>query len=104
MRMSDWSSDVCSSDLIEGARPADSEIDARCGDHLLGNRHDFALGKRRGIGRQPGAQPLALRDIEHGEALEERHCLGVATLASSEERRVGKEGVRTIRTRWSPTP
>src|SRR3546814_878960 len=43
----------------------------------------FALGKRRGIGRQPGAQPLALRDIEHGEALEERHCLGVATLARS---------------------
>src|SRR3546814_1821326 len=65
MRISDWSSDVCSSDL------------------LLGNRHDFALGKRRGIGRQPGAQPLALRDIEHGEALEERHCLGVATLARS---------------------
>src|SRR3546814_13823803 len=68
---------------MEAGRPADAEINARRGDHLLGDGHDLALGERRGVRRQPGTQPLALCDIEDGEALEERPRLGVATLARS---------------------
>jgi hypothetical protein len=67
---------------VEGLVAADPEIDSRCGDHRLGDGHDLAFGQRRGIGGQPGAQALALRDIEDGEALEEGHRLGVATLAA----------------------
>ena len=64
-------------------------------DHRLGDRHDLALGERRGIGREPGAQALALRDVEHGEALEERHRLGVvAALARARAfSRLGREAV-----------
>src|SRR3546814_10475728 len=73
MRISDWSSDVCSSDLSRWFR--------RLGDHHPG-RHlrDRRPAVPRGHHRRAGA--LA----------EER----------SEERRVGKECVSTCRSRWSP--
>src|SRR3546814_18626726 len=98
MRISDWSSDVCSSDLPPGAldqagdgvdrrieivvqaverlanrlphHPARGEI-----RYLLGQRRDSTLHRRRG-----------------DTVLEIR----------SEERRVGKECVSTCRSRWSP--
>src|SRR3546814_7085113 len=54
VRISDWSSDVCSSDL------------------------DLAFGERFGVGREAGAKPFALRDVEHGKAFEEGNRLGVA--------------------------
>jgi len=66
---------------IKSLVASDAEIDAARRDHGLGDRHDLALGQRRGIGGEAGAQPFALRDVEHGEALEERDSLGVATLA-----------------------
>src|SRR3546814_18681120 len=82
MCISDWSSDVCSSDLIAGAdRP---------------RRRRAAGGRRAGQGR-PGA-PAAGRRRHHGLA-ERRPCRGPA--GPSEERRVGKECVSTCRSRWS---
>jgi len=66
---------------IEGAVAADAEIDARCGDDLLGHRHDLAVGERRGIAGEAGAQTFALRDIEDGEALEEGHSAGLVAVA-----------------------
>src|SRR3546814_7168766 len=74
MRISDWSSDVCSSDL---------SIEARCTIGL--DRFIYALGIRQ-IGLAT-ARLLA------------RHY---HTLERSEERRVGKECVSTCRSRWSP--
>src|SRR3546814_16208905 len=74
MRISDWSSDVCSSDL-----PARRE--QRRGD-VLHLRHD----------REPqGGRVQSPRDLPtlHG--------------GRSEERRVGKECVSTCRSRWSPS-
>src|SRR3546814_5202690 len=76
MRISDWSSDVCSSDL------------RRQGAGLRRYRRDVAFGLRhaaRGI-RQADRKDLA----GHEAALR------------SEERRVGKECVSTCRSRWSP--
>src|SRR3546814_4462420 len=72
MRISDWSSDVCSSDLQHGL-------------HRLAEL--FRAGKR------------PQRQIHHifGHALFMRR-----PGARSEERRVGKECVSTCRSRWSP--
>src|SRR3546814_8216036 len=75
MRISDWSSDVCSSDL----RADDGEIyRRRAGRWRPGARSRHRLG---GAGGQ------------HRQGYE---------LRRSEERRVGKECVSTCRSRWSP--
>lgn len=55
---------------IIGFDAPDAEIDPAGYNQFLGDRHDLALGQRRGIGRQIGAQSLALGDVEDGEALE----------------------------------
>src|SRR3546814_9681122 len=83
MRISDWSSDVCSSDL---AGAVEGEIRA-----AVGQFEDFgdALLAR---------QALGVEEIGHAE-------LAALFLAvrRSEERRVGKECVSTCRSRWSPS-
>src|SRR3546814_20080589 len=103
MRISDWSSDVCSSDLFVAG-------------NLLGRKdHAIArieLDRVRALGhaRQSGAR-LALpagRDDHHllarqAHRLVEIDDLGkVAQITRSEESRVGKECVSTGRSRWSP--
>src|SRR3546814_13858112 len=94
MRISDWSSDVCSSDL---------------GDNL---------GSR---GASPQSAIHARRRVDHGAdhpCLYRMVLLGVSRkgwrgwvslmaarmkrIGRSEERRVGKECVSTCRSRWSP--
>src|SRR3546814_19228619 len=99
MRISDWSSDVCSSDLTPVTDPHRVEVmaaaitDAR-GRILLARRtagRDLAgLWEFPGGKREPGETP------EHALVRELRE--------RSEERRVGKEGVRTCRSPWSPYP
>src|SRR3546814_12115473 len=79
MRISDWSSDVCSSDL----EAAVLRHDVQCGAALHG------AGMQRGIGRREFA-------VE-GTAVALPACH-----RRSEERRVGKECVSTCRSRWSP--
>src|SRR3546814_6683255 len=76
MRISDWSSDVCSSDLRR-YRPARRT-------RLSGT------GLRRGY-----------RDEKSGP--DDEAGAGHAAAHRSEERRVGKECVSTCRSRWSPT-
>src|SRR3546814_19964293 len=89
MRISDWSSDVCSSDL-----PV---------PHLLRLRRALDIG-----------EIIAVEDLEGLiAALERRDRIGADDLAAgiveidlvldrSEERRVGTECVSTCRSRWSP--
>src|SRR3546814_10777009 len=100
MRISDWSSDVCSSDLlaVHDDHAVAGLIEA--GQHV----EDGGLATARVA---DDAGELALLDaevnvLEHGHAgklfgetfnLEE---------CRSEERRVGKECVSTCRSRWSP--
>src|SRR3546814_19975775 len=90
MRISDWSSDVCSSDL--GCRRCCREelIEARDPefDPLRGR-----VGERCPWGVQPGQH----RCVDPGAP--EREPLADVR---SEERRVGKECVSTCRCRWSP--
>src|SRR3546814_5804635 len=76
MRISDWSSDVCSSDLVDELRTVGNA--ARVEDL-------FAPRAGRGEG-----------DVLGDRSVEEKVVL------RSEERRVGKECVSTCRSRWSP--
>src|SRR3546814_4501318 len=82
MRISDWSSDVCSSDLLDVLRGIGRTL--RQVAHLLGDDGETAAGLSRAGGFDAGIQ---------------RQQVG---LERSEERRVGKECVSTCRSRWSP--
>src|SRR3546814_11519241 len=104
MRISDWSSDVCSSDLAR----AD-------GDHQNVAGHAYVAIARW---RQPDAGHDGRRQvIEDNVAIQwvapaplfglsGRHAavilLGQSRRARAEERRVGNECVSTCRSRWSP--
>src|SRR3546814_10593157 len=94
MRISDWSSDVCSSDLLGAVcLLADANFDR--GEYGIMVRSDL---KGAGIGWRlmeamiEVAHWLGLNVIE-GQVLREN--------SRSEERRVGKECVSTCRSRWS---
>src|SRR3546814_15250645 len=134
MRISDWSSDVCSSDLRPRRRERQGRPPGIC--------RDQEPGPARGHGREaPGGEPMipdwlepirqgaesiTVHDLtrfmppegsdprrgavlmlfgedEHGPELlltERSHTM--RPHPRSEERRVGKECVRTCRSRWSP--
>src|SRR3546814_14379573 len=78
MRISDWSSDVCSSDLLAGD---------------LAARLDAIEGGSAGLAKLEAAvQETAAAYTHAATALSDR----------PEERRVGKECVSTCRYRWAP--
>src|SRR3546814_13598740 len=90
MRISDWSSDVCSSDLVAtiglgatSGRPV-CPSDAR----VMTARIMVAKAPTVSACSQDVAKPAPVR----------------SQMARSEERRVGKECVSTCRSRWSPDP
>src|SRR3546814_16984303 len=104
MRISDWSSDVCSSDLaarpgilaaVKRGRIIVPKGTAAIAPHPHPLSVEEALGANILFAHDLMAQhPLpALVDVEKGLAP-----------VRSEERRVGKEGVSTFRSRWSPYP
>src|SRR3546814_12137768 len=59
------------------------------------------LGPRAGTMRQMGEDPRTVRDASDRGAGEAK---AAAERQRSEARRVGKEGVRTCRSRWGPAP
>src|SRR3546814_14523016 len=98
MRISDWSSDVCSSDLVAKAyRPghADYAYDAKYGfrDYRGGGRSSARETAARVAAG--GVARLVIPEVSIRAYLIE---LGGDR---SEERRVGKECVSTCRSRWS---
>src|SRR3546814_16681104 len=97
MRISDWSSDVCSSDLDALAGVADHQDRLAAGVRVLDAELD--VGQVLGLPLQAAAVldqfRSGLRTTVAGE--------GVRQVAvRSEERRVGKECVSTCRSRWAP--
>src|SRR3546814_13695871 len=96
MRISDWSSDVCSSDLLFlGAVVGFIIASMACG--AAQNLEEMVLFRFiQGISAA-FIGPLS-QSVMHDINPPERH----ARAMSSEERRVGKECVSTGRSRWSP--
>src|SRR3546814_16335155 len=129
MRISDWSSDVCSSDLVPGeyraarrgfgavVEPAfDADEDPRDAQPVdeaqrrpQGGMLEQRVGKRaRRQQRDEGGEGADMADAAPDLARAQRSddespdIGGRNQAARTEERRVGKEGVRTCRSRWSP--
>src|SRR3546814_3493113 len=114
MRISDWSSDVCSADLRRGlAFGAGGEIVAALRNFGGGGLHRgraVAEAGRHVAQRADGVVHVALH---RGEDTFVMAFDGMAEIAArqpgdhdgrSEERRGGKECVSTCRSRWSPYP
>src|SRR3546814_19897919 len=106
MRISDWSSDVCSSDLMtdDGVALVASMDDLLA--HKLKAIHDRAEAKdyediaailTNGHSLERG---LAAREALFGSSVPA--MVPLKALTKSDERSVGKEGVSTCRSRWSP--
>src|SRR3546814_18319598 len=96
MRISDWSSDVCSSDLHarQGVQPHDPVAKlAGLGDHRIGQQAAEIAAAALGV----DIEPLHLADTVT-KVTQAAH----AERARSEERRVGNACVRKCRSRWSP--
>src|SRR3546814_12320064 len=106
MRISDWSSDVCSSDLSMSEITGNTAI--LIAAEYLSNLKN---GKGMMLGGVPGIPPCEVVIIGAGTVSEfaARAALGLGAEVKifdnslrSEERRVGKECVRTCKSRWSP--
>src|SRR3546814_4018166 len=101
MRISDWSSDVCSSDLIAARVMAGERLN---GFDLKRVRLNHVAVKEAvfPFARFPGVDTLLGPEMKStGEVMGIDRDFGRA-FARSEERRVGKECVSTFRSRWSP--
>src|SRR3546814_13956874 len=100
MRISDWSSDVCSSDLYPYIQI--SRYSGYCTSLFGGLR---IIGKRR-AGADEIAVAIAVVDaVDRRPVFVGGRARREATFAArirSEERRVGKECVSTCRSRWAP--
>src|SRR3546814_20361655 len=98
MRISDWSSDVCSSDLAvtdNGAAKVANRVMTgvsfmEVSSRIYAAAYPARLPEIIDMDRQAGPSSVFMDLIQH------RHDV------RSEERRVGKECVRPCRSRWSP--
>src|SRR3546814_6570237 len=94
MRISDWSSDVCSSDLaltLPSIPEKMRRLHVVC--HLPGRFHHLRCRRCLGAGYSRRGYGLYRHHLPHPAG--HRHH-------RSEERRVGKECVSKCRSRWSP--
>src|SRR3546814_14946606 len=105
MRISDWSSDVCSSDLRWIVAAGRSMV-YPCAQQPRGREPDFIMTATialvdddknilTSVSIALQAEGFITRIYSDGEA-------ALKALIRSEERRVGKECVSTCRSRWSP--
>src|SRR3546814_8785041 len=111
MRISDWSSDVCSSDLTSASSGEAIDVDGSGWTASLEAGYPLPLSANWTL--EPQAQLLCQQvklddradsfstiDFATGDVLTGR--AGLRLQGRSEERRVGKEWVSTCRSRWSP--
>src|SRR3546814_12527218 len=100
MRISDWSSDVCSSDLQTPENTLSAYSDNAAvvaGYESQRFRPDPATGGYRAEAPVESAFCITVKTHNHPTAIS-------PFAGRSEERRVGNECVSTCRSRWSPYP
>src|SRR3546814_19946661 len=126
MRISDWSSDVCSSDLLTAAKKF-PQPSGQQRFYLVDTPVSYLCNPAAGSLRRNAGYPISAAqptNTAQGDLLSDRVTAcnfvfnagsatrgGLLTMSltlsdgdeRSEERRVGKECVRTCRTGWSPT-
>src|SRR3546814_20308076 len=104
MRISDWSSDVCSSDLEPAAQTRGKPRGMAAGWWAL----EGCPGVRAGVasdgwwGGGAADHELGGEDVVGDLGGRRRAGVGGVGFTRSEERRVGNECVRTCRSWWSP--
>src|SRR3546814_14313055 len=118
MRISDWSSDVCSSDLEQDDITQflhRGEVGERAADHAGADQRDL-LASHKSPPEQSAGTPSPARNRARlrrfvaagqplkrvGQGLLLHIILNINNSCRSEERRVGKECFSTFRSRWSP--
>src|SRR3546814_13030364 len=106
MRISDWSSDVCSSDLFAADVPGSVGATRLAGIWPVDGRGGLYLARRARADRHEEADRLFVRrahGVRHHRAVRLQHP-GHRRRDDrrSEERRVGKEWVSTFRSWWWP--
>src|SRR3546814_15814658 len=99
MRISDWSSDVCSSDLSHGSAALNisAHFTLRGFFQRCGKSEDNAYSRLLQSLDLESEQVLLLQLERSGYA-----TVNADRTVRSEERRVGKECVSTCSSRWSP--
>src|SRR3546814_3754750 len=95
MSISDWSSDVCSSDLAADERHHRTELHAAGAFALAG-----AFSRRTAEGGEKAAGQVNARIGQFGRAGARLGAGQFRQRTRSEERRVGKECVSTVRSGW----
>src|SRR3546814_19219489 len=92
MRISDWSSDVCSSDLAWRAALV---------EHFEAHRGNLSEDSLARLDKNP-LRILDSKDPKDRPIADSAPDIDAYLTSRSEESRVGKEGVSTCRSRWSP--
>src|SRR3546814_18803167 len=117
MRISDWSSDVCSSDLIEEVQ-LDLEVEEPPAPQREPETADEIDPATEAFARLEGEMAMVRHTVQNMareradivipdytatlSQMADQLAQASTTLSRSAERRVGKEGVRTCSSRWSP--
>src|SRR3546814_15072646 len=94
MRISDWSSDVCSSDLFWALTSVvrNSCVAGAVPSPVNTFKATFGLAAINALPTSSGSNPPGQSNLD------------LSLVRRSEERRVGKEGVSTCRSGWRPDP
>src|SRR3546814_20577283 len=117
MRISDWSSDVCSSDLFDkllgdllgGPRKVDKAVPSTSIPMFADWLPYRSFDQKNGLYYNSASRgwilevsPLVGADDRTSEIISQFLSEGIPDKTRSEERRVGKECVSTCKYRWSP--
>src|SRR3546814_7028156 len=95
MRIRDWSSDVCSSDLLVQGSGAGAVVVLTKADKAIAENPDAVADALAALADTAASGAAVV-------AVNAKDADTLAALARSEERRVGQECVSTCRSRWSP--
>src|SRR3546814_18009674 len=106
MRISDWSSDVCSSDLesgrstVQGLQPHPWAVNVEGKSKFFINNQEALAYIKECLAQ--GITNIDIGLMQLNWKYHNQEFPQIEAMLRSEERRVGKECVSTYRSRWSP--